>query len=32
MDLGEGQEVGLVVALELKVAVKALGFQIFQVV
>lgn len=30
--LGEGQEVGLVVGLEVKVVVKALGFLAFQVV
>lgn len=30
--LGEGQEVGLVVVLEVKVVVKALGFLAFQVV
>lgn len=32
VDLGEGQEVDLVVVLEVKVVVKALGFLAFQVV
>lgn len=32
VDLGEGQEVGLVVVLEVKVVVEALGFLAFQVV
>lgn len=32
VDLGEGQEVGLVVVLEVRVEVKALGFPAFQAV